>query len=77
MLFQFQALAYNAYLFLVMIIILMKELQTLSYKYKAAGQKQLLAELLYKLFKIISWPLPYRHMENFKVIALVDSIKTA
>ncbi|KAF3407834.1 putative RNA-dependent RNA polymerase 2 [Talaromyces pinophilus] len=76
-LFQLQALAYNAYLLPVTVAALTKELQTLSRRYKAAGQKPLLAESLRKLFETIDWPLPHGHAENFEVASLVNNIETA
>lgn len=56
---------------------LTKELQILSRRYKAAGQKPLLAESLRRLFETIDWPLPHGHAKNFEVAALVDNIETA
>lgn len=76
-LFQLQALTYNAYLLPETVAALIKELETLSSKYKAAGQQPLSAESLQKLFETIDWPLPHGNADKFGIASLVDDIKTA
>ncbi|CRG92726.1 hypothetical protein PISL3812_09792 [Talaromyces islandicus] len=75
-LFQLQALVYSAYLLPVTVAALTKELQILSRKYTASGQRPLSAESLRSLFETIDWPLPHGHAENFEVAALVNNIET-
>lgn len=76
-LFLLQALAYNAYLPPMTVTAMARELQILSRRYKAAGQRPLSAESVRRLLDTIGWPLPYGSPGNFEVAALVDNIETA
>jgi RNA dependent RNA polymerase len=74
-LFQLQALAYNAYLHPATVLGLTKQLHRIFRDDKAAGKTTISVDAMRKLFDMIDWPLPHGVATDFEVSSLVAAIK--
>jgi RNA dependent RNA polymerase len=74
-LFQLQALAYNAYLHPVTVLGLAKELRRIMKVDQAAGKSFISVDAMRKLFDMIDWPSPHGNPMDFEVSSLVAALK--
>ena len=74
-LYQLQALAYNAYLPPTTVLGLAKELYRLFRSDKAAGRKPISVDAMRKLFNMIDWPFPHGEPTDFEVDSLVAALQ--
>jgi hypothetical protein len=74
-LFQLQALAYNAYLHPATVMSLTKELRHIFRDDKTARKRPISVDAMKKLFDTIDWPLPHGIPEYFEVSSLVAALK--
>jgi len=74
-LFQLQALAYNAYLHPTTVLSLVKELRHIMRVDPAAGKSFISVNAMRKLFNMIGWPSPHGNPMDFKVSSLVAVLK--
>lgn len=74
-LFQLQALAYNAYLHPVTVLGLAKELRRIMKVDPAAGKSFISVDAMRKLFDMIDWPSPHGNPMDFEVSSLVAALK--
>lgn len=74
-LFQLQALAYNAYLHPATVLGLAAELQLMFKKSREAGKRPLSSHSIQKMFDMIDWPRPFGDPAEFEVKGLVELLK--
>lgn len=74
-LFQLQALAWNAYLHPGSVIALTRKLHKLFDLDKAAGRQPISVDAMKKLFKQIDWPTPHGDRGAFEVSAIIDVLR--
>lgn len=75
-LFQLQALAWNAYLHPGTVYALAKELCRLHKIDRAAGRRSVSVDALKALFKQINWPTPNGDPSEFKVASIIALLRT-
>lgn len=75
LLFQLQALAYNAYLLPSTVLELAKQLQRESTLRRKNGQSPVSVDAMRKLFDTIDYPSPYADPAEFEVSSLLQAIK--
>ena len=75
LLFQLQALAYNAYLLPSTILELAKQLQRESSMRRKNGQSPVSVDAMRKLFDTVDYPSPYADPAEFEVSSLLQAIK--
>ncbi|PLB44105.1 RNA-directed RNA polymerase QDE-1 [Aspergillus steynii IBT 23096] len=74
-LYQLQALAYNAYLHPSTIISLTREIYQSTMKDKETGRVSVSVDALKKLMEMIGWPFPHENPRNFEVGTLIEQLK--
>lgn len=74
-LFQLQALAFNAYLHPATVLGLAKELRRIFRVDKATGKKPISIGAMRKLFDMIDWPFPHGNPKDFELSSLIAALK--
>lgn len=74
-LFQLQALAWNAYLHPGVVLELMRQLKRSTKSDIDAGKRPISVGAMKMLFKQISWPAPYGEPSHFKVSSILDLLR--
>lgn len=74
-LFQLQALAYNAYLHPTTVLGLAAKLHQMFKKSKETGKRPLSSHSIQKMFDMIDWPRPFGDPAEFEVKGLVELLK--
>ena len=74
-LFQLQALAYNAYLHPLTVISLTRELQRIFRQDRLALKRSISVDAFKKLLPMIDFPYPYGNPEHYKVSSIVEALQ--
>ncbi|KAK1145215.1 hypothetical protein N8T08_004367 [Aspergillus melleus] len=75
-LFQLQALAYNAYLHPATVVELTRGIIAMTRNDEATGRASVSVDAVKKLMEMIGWPFSHENPKNFEVSTLIEQLRT-